>query len=104
MLKQQYAKVKNENLKIFGISKVKTLQDFVTRDQDVKKGNNRLPLNLARLHDEDVIKLEQAMDSMKLDDDDEIAKNLQHKQDAYRKQSVARQKAEGDDDDDMFNK
>lgn len=44
------------NLKIFGISKVKTLSDFVTSDKDVQKGNSRVPLNLARLHIEDLVK------------------------------------------------
>lgn len=44
-----------KNLKIFGISKVKTLSDFVTTEKDVQKGNNRVPLNLARMHEEDLM-------------------------------------------------
>jgi len=44
-----------KNLKIFGISKVKSLNDFVTTENDVKKGNSRIPLNLARLFDEDLV-------------------------------------------------
>jgi hypothetical protein len=58
ILKKRYAETCNKNLKIFGISKVKTLIDFVTTEQDVKKGNNRLPLNLARIYEEDLIKEE----------------------------------------------
>lgn len=43
------------NLPIFGISKVKSLIDFVTTEKDLQKGNNRLPLNLARLYEEDLM-------------------------------------------------
>ena len=46
---------KRDNLKIFGISKSKTLQDFVTTEKDVQKGHNRLPLNLARIYEEDIM-------------------------------------------------
>ena len=42
-------------MKIFGIGKSKTLSDFVTTEKDVQKGNNRLPLNLARLYEEDIM-------------------------------------------------
>ena len=50
-----YITIKKDNLKIFGISKSKTLQDFVTTEKDVQKGLNRLPLNLARLIEEDIL-------------------------------------------------
>lgn len=43
------------NLRLYGISKSKNLSDFVTTESDVKKGNNRLPLNLARIYDEDLM-------------------------------------------------
>ena len=56
-------------MRIFGISKSKTLSEFVTTEQDVKKGNNRLPLNLARLYEEDLMTdedVEKAMVEMKM--------------------------------------
>lgn len=54
-LKVAYITIKRDNLKIFGISRSKTLQDFVTTEKDVQKGLNRLPLNLARLIEEDIL-------------------------------------------------
>lgn len=54
-LKMAHITEKKENLKIFGISKSKNLQDFVTTEKDVQKGHNRLPLNLARIYDEDIM-------------------------------------------------
>jgi len=50
-----YISEKRNNLRVFGISKSKTLQDFVTTEKDVQKGHNRLPLNLARLYEEDIM-------------------------------------------------
>lgn len=90
----RYAELKKTNLKVFGISKVKTLNDFVTTEQDVKNGNNRLPLNLARLHEENVIKeetggLSSAIENLKFveGDEDELTKNIQHKRDALARSS-----------------
>ena len=54
-LKVAFISIKRDNLKIFGLSKSKTLQDFVTTEKDVQKGLNRLPLPLARLKDEDIM-------------------------------------------------
>ena len=54
-MKIAYITIKKDNLKIFGISRSKTLQDFVTTEKDVQKGLNRLPLNLARLIEEDIM-------------------------------------------------
>jgi len=54
-LKLSYITTKRNNLRIFGISKSKTLQDFVTTEGDVKKGTNRLPFNLARIYEEDIM-------------------------------------------------
>jgi hypothetical protein len=68
-LKLSYITLKRNNLRIFGISKSKTLSEFVTTEQDVKKGNNRLPLNLARLYEEDLMTdedVEKAMVEMKM--------------------------------------
>ena len=68
-LKLSYITLKRNNLRIFGISKSKTLSEFVTTEQDVKKGNNRLPLNLARLYEEDLMtdeEVEKALVEMKM--------------------------------------
>jgi hypothetical protein len=72
----------NRNLKIFGISKAKNLTDFVTTEKDAMKGNNRLPLAMARLHNEDVLKDDGAnqvakkVDNMKLGEVDELTRSL----------------------------
>jgi len=58
-VKLSFMTINKNNLSIFGISKVKTLTDFVTTEQDVKKGNNRLPLNLARMYEEDLMTKEE---------------------------------------------
>jgi len=55
IMKMAYISEKRNNLRVFGISKSKTLQDFVTTEKDVQKGHNRLPLNLARLYEEDIM-------------------------------------------------
>lgn len=92
-----------KNLKIFGIPRLKTLSDFVTSEQDVKKGNNRLPLNLSRLHEEDLIKeddkkaLNKAIENMAIDDADEFSKNIQHKRDAMARASSYIMTDENDD-------
>lgn len=56
LIKSQYVKICQKNLKIYGIKGSKTLIDFVTTDSEAKKGSNRLPLNLARLYEEDILK------------------------------------------------
>ena len=53
--KMAYISVKKNNLKIYGIGRFKALSDFVTSERDVKKGQNRRPLALARLHEEDLM-------------------------------------------------
>jgi len=94
------------NLRIFGISKQKNLSDFVTTEKDVQKGNNRLPLNLARLYEEDIMsdeEVEKAALEMKMNglevsklgdsegagifNQDDILKNIEHKQHAMRRKS-----------------
>ena len=47
--------LKKNNLKIYGIGKYKTLTDFCTSERDAKKGQNRMPLNLARMPEEDLM-------------------------------------------------
>jgi len=44
-----------KNLRIFGIGKSRSLADYVTTEKDVQRGNNRMPLNVARLYEEDII-------------------------------------------------
>jgi hypothetical protein len=55
VVKLAYISLKKNNLKIFGIGRSKTLSDFVTTEKDVQKGNTRMPLNLARIYEEDIM-------------------------------------------------
>lgn len=87
-LKVQFMELSKKNLKIFGISKVKTLNDFVTTENDVKKGNSRIPLNLARLFDEDLVKENPGSDpqieKLRISENsgDDFSANMKHRQDA----------------------
>ena len=58
-----YISLKRDNLKIYGILKSNTLQVFVATENDVKKGHNRMPLNLARLIEEDILSDEEISQS-----------------------------------------
>ena len=40
---------------MYGIGRFKTLSEFCTSERDVKKGQNRRPLALARLPEEDLM-------------------------------------------------
>ena len=95
-----YIAIKSDNIPVFGISKSKTLSDFVTTESDVKKGTNRLPLKLARIYDEDLMSEEevqkrQAQQKMeglnisKPNDEgaDDLLKNIEHKHEAYKRKS-----------------
>ena len=62
-LKIAYISIKHDNLKIFGIQKSNTLQVFVATEKDVQKGHNRMPLNLARLIEEDILSDEEVASS-----------------------------------------
>ena len=94
------------NLRMYGISKQRNLSDFVTTEKDVQKGNNRLPLNLARLYEEDIMsddEVEKAALEMKMKglevaklgdsegagifNQDDIMANIEHKQHAMRRKS-----------------
>ena len=57
--------MKRNNLKIFGISKTRNLSDFVTTEQDVRKGTSRVPLNLARIYEEDILSDEEVRQGLK---------------------------------------
>ena len=54
-LKVAFVSIRHENLKIFGFKKFKSLQMYVTTEKDIGKGINRMPLGLARMHDEDIL-------------------------------------------------
>lgn len=88
-LKVQFMELSKKNLKIFGISKVKTLNDFVTTENDVKKGNSRIPLNLARLFDEDLVPennpaTDLSLEKLRISENsgDDFSANMKHRQDA----------------------
>jgi hypothetical protein len=54
VIKVGYVAKKKKNLPIFGI-KFKELRDYTTNEADVGKGISRIPLQLARLYEEDVM-------------------------------------------------
>jgi hypothetical protein len=54
VVKVGYVAKKKKNLPIFGI-KFKDLRDYTTNESDVGKGISRIPLQLARLYEEDVM-------------------------------------------------
>ena len=66
-VKMAYISLKKNNLKVYGIGRFKTLSEFCTSERDVKKGQNRRPLALARLHEEDLMS------------DDDVLKAIQEK-------------------------
>jgi len=78
----------------------------VTTEKDVKNGNNRIPLNLARIYEEDMLpendSTSQAQNYMQgsnagdIFNDDDILKNIQHKKQALaRKSSLKSDDGEG---------
>ncbi len=54
VIKVGYVAKKRRNLPIYGI-KFKELRDYTTNESDVGKGISRIPLQLARLYEEDVM-------------------------------------------------
>ena len=54
-LKLAFITLKRNNLNIFGISKSKSLADFVSTEKDVQNGRTRIPLALSRIKDEDLM-------------------------------------------------
>ena len=59
-----YISLKKNNLKVYGIGRFKTLTEFCTSERDVKKGLNKRPLALARLHEEDLMSDEDVMKAL----------------------------------------
>lgn len=51
-----YLSLEKKNLPIYGLPKVKTLEDFTTTEKDLSRGISRMPLALARLTEEDILK------------------------------------------------
>lgn len=56
VIKMAYLSIEKKNLPIYGLPKVKTLEDFTTTEKDLSRGISRMPLALARLNDEDILK------------------------------------------------
>lgn len=54
VLKVCYVTKKKSNIPIYGI-KSKDLRECTTTEKDVEKGISRIPLQLARIYEEDVI-------------------------------------------------
>lgn len=56
VIKMAYLSIEKKNLPIYGLPKVKTLEDFTTTEKDLSRGIIRMPLALARLSEEDILK------------------------------------------------
>ena len=56
-IKMFYAAKTRDNLPIYGVRQQK-LSEYTTQQGDVKKGISRIPLPLARLANEDLVKLD----------------------------------------------
>ena len=54
MLKLGYASKTKTNLPIYGI-RTKELREYTTNEKDCEKGISRIPLQLARIYEEDII-------------------------------------------------
>lgn len=54
VIKVGYVSKKRSNIPIYGI-KNKDLREFCTTEKDLEKGVSRIPLQLARIHEEDVM-------------------------------------------------
>lgn len=53
VVKMVFNSLKSENLPIYGV-KSSGLQEFTTSQKDMKKGISRIPLEMARLKEEDI--------------------------------------------------
>ena len=67
IMKASYMTVCKKDLPIYGV-KPKTLKDFTTSQNDVKKGVCRIPLELARLKEEDTLG-EESKETQESEDD-----------------------------------
>jgi hypothetical protein len=56
ILKSAYAKKTGQIIPMYGV-KSKSLHDFMTTQKDLEKGISRIPLQLARLPEEDEVKI-----------------------------------------------
>ena len=54
----------NENMPVFGI-RAKRLMDYATKDKDLAKGISRMPLDLARIPDSDLLQGKDFKDMLK---------------------------------------
>lgn len=73
-----------QNLPIYGI-KNKELREFTTTEKDVEKGISRLPLQLARIYEEDVLEEEDNSTTLMTSPEilDDYTKDLEHRSLAY---------------------
>ena len=78
ILKLAFISIRKKNLPVYGV-KQKSLKDFSTTENDAKKGISRLPMDLARMHEEDAIKEEVKSE----EDHGDIDKKMQHRRSAY---------------------
>jgi len=62
-IKLFYLAKTHENLPIYGVRQ-KSLGMYFTQDSDVVKGISRMPLNLARIKEEDLVDIEQMFASI----------------------------------------
>jgi hypothetical protein len=80
-----------KNLKIFGIGKSKSLADYVTNEKDVQRGNNRMPMNLARQPGEDLMKSHHQANEDGIFNPDDIGTNIDMRnEDMKRRKSSVR--------------
>ena len=90
-----YLNLKRKNLKVFGIGRSKNLSDYVTTEKDVQRGNNRMPLNVARLYEEDIMS-EESLDperSIFNQSQDDMVQNIEQRTQAMsRRKSSVRKK------------
>ena len=115
-----FLSIEKKNLPIYGLPKVKTLEDFTTTEKDLSRGISRMPLALARLTEEDILKDSQ-LPSMKKDmsmevdqmnslDDmvnlkrQSVAKAIQGQSSIVKTQNELVWLEEDEDDETMFNR
>ena len=75
------------NLPIYGI-KNKELKEFATTEKDLDKGISRIPLVLARIYEEDLLREEDEDDSVMIMTEpveiiDNYSHNMEHRSRAY---------------------
>lgn len=87
VIKMGFASKMKANLPIYGI-KNKDLREFTTTEKDLEKGVSRIPLQLARIYEEDIVEepdeggqMVQMMEQMEILDN--YTKVMEHRSKAY---------------------